>query len=118
MPGLTPFQTLGPFFDFGLVLPDGGTIATPAAAGRHIVVEGTVRDGAGDVLPESTPIPPIGSTRRVIPPATASAVCRPTSSDDSCSPPCCLAGYPGRTARCRRRIWRSAFWLVAFSPAL
>jgi protocatechuate 3,4-dioxygenase, alpha subunit len=53
MPGLTPFQTLGPFFDFGLVLPDGGTIATPAAAGRHIVVEGTVRDGAGDVLPDA-----------------------------------------------------------------
>jgi protocatechuate 3,4-dioxygenase, alpha subunit len=53
MPGLTPFQTLGPFFDFGLILPDGGTVAKPAAAGRHIVVEGTVRDGAGNVLPDA-----------------------------------------------------------------
>jgi protocatechuate 3,4-dioxygenase alpha subunit len=52
-PGLTPFQTLGPFFDFGLVIPDGGVVAQPAAAGRHIAVEGTVRDGAGDVLPDA-----------------------------------------------------------------
>jgi protocatechuate 3,4-dioxygenase alpha subunit len=53
MPGLTPFQTLGPFFDFGLILPDGGSVATRAAAGRHDVIEGTVRDGAGNVLPDA-----------------------------------------------------------------
>ena len=53
MVGLTPFQTLGPFFDFGLVMPDGGTVGEPAAAGRHITIEGTVRDGAGDVLPDA-----------------------------------------------------------------
>jgi protocatechuate 3,4-dioxygenase alpha subunit len=53
MPGLTPFQTLGPFFDFGLVIPDGGTVALPDAAGRHVTVEGTVRDGGGDVLPDA-----------------------------------------------------------------
>jgi protocatechuate 3,4-dioxygenase, alpha subunit len=53
MPGLTPFQTLGPFFDFGLILPDGGSVATRAAAGRHVVIEGTVRDGAGNVLPDA-----------------------------------------------------------------
>jgi protocatechuate 3,4-dioxygenase alpha subunit len=53
MPGLTPFQTLGPFFDFGLVISDGGIVAQPTAAGRHITIEGTVRDGAGDVLPDA-----------------------------------------------------------------
>lgn len=53
MAGLTPFQTLGPFFDFGLVIPDGEIVAGPAAAGRHITIEGTVRDGAGDVLPDA-----------------------------------------------------------------
>ena len=53
MPGLTPFQTLGPFFDFGLIIRDGGVVAQPAAAGRHITIEGTVRDGAGDVLPDA-----------------------------------------------------------------
>lgn len=53
MAALTPFQTLGPFFDFGLVIRDGGTIALPNAAGRHVEIEGTVRDGAGDVLPDA-----------------------------------------------------------------
>jgi protocatechuate 3,4-dioxygenase, alpha subunit len=50
--GLTPFQTLGPFFDFGLVIPDGDLVARPAAEGRHILIEGVVRDGAGEVLPD------------------------------------------------------------------
>ena len=53
MAGLTPFQTLGPFFDFGLVIRDGDEIGQPAAAGKHIAIEGTVRDGAGDVLPDA-----------------------------------------------------------------
>lgn len=53
MPGLTPFQTLGPFFDFGLVIPDGHVVADAAAEGRHITIEGTVRDGAGGVLPDA-----------------------------------------------------------------
>jgi len=51
--GLTPFQTLGPFFDFGLIIPDGGVVAQPTAAGRHITLEGTVRDGAGESLPDA-----------------------------------------------------------------
>jgi protocatechuate 3,4-dioxygenase alpha subunit len=51
--GLTPFQTLGPFFDFGLVIRDGDAVCQPAAAGKHIAIEGTVRDGAGDVLPDA-----------------------------------------------------------------
>ena len=50
---LTPFQTLGPFFDFGLIIPGGETIGQPSTPGRHIAVEGTVRDGAGDPLPDA-----------------------------------------------------------------
>ena len=53
MADLTPFQTLGPFFDFGLAIADGEIVAEPAAEGRHITIEGTVRDGAGDVLPDA-----------------------------------------------------------------
>jgi protocatechuate 3,4-dioxygenase alpha subunit len=53
MSTITPFQTVGPFFDFGLIVPGGETIAEPAASGRHITVEGTIRDGAGDPLPDA-----------------------------------------------------------------
>ena len=53
MAALTPFQTLGPFFDFGLVIRDGHAVAGPSALGRHVVIEGTVRDGAGEVLPDA-----------------------------------------------------------------
>ena len=53
MRGLTPFQTLGPFFDFGLIIPDGGVIAGPAAAGRHVTIEGIIRDSAGNPLPDA-----------------------------------------------------------------
>ena len=53
MRGLTPFQTLGPFFDFGLILPDGGVVAQPSASGHHVIIAGTVRDGAGDALPDA-----------------------------------------------------------------
>jgi protocatechuate 3,4-dioxygenase alpha subunit len=53
MRGLTPFQTLGPFFDFGLVLPGGGRVAQPTASGRHVTIAGIVRDGAGQPLPDA-----------------------------------------------------------------
>ena len=53
MSGLTPFQTLGPFFDFGLIIRDGDIVAQPGAEGRHVVIEGVVRDGAGAVLPDA-----------------------------------------------------------------
>ena len=43
MSGLTPFQTLGPFFDFGLVISEGDVVAKPESTGRHIAIEGTVR---------------------------------------------------------------------------
>lgn len=53
MSELTPFQTLGPFFDFGLIIRDGGIVAQPGAQGRHVVIEGVVRDGEGAVVPDS-----------------------------------------------------------------
>jgi protocatechuate 3,4-dioxygenase alpha subunit len=53
MKGLTPFQTLGPFFDFGLIIPNGEIVAESGAAGRHITIEGVVRDGAGAPLPDA-----------------------------------------------------------------
>ena len=49
----TPFQTLGPFFDFGLVIPNGDVIATPQASGRHVVIEGTLRDGNGETVSDA-----------------------------------------------------------------
>jgi protocatechuate 3,4-dioxygenase alpha subunit len=53
MSTLTPSQTVGPFFHFGLVIPGSETIAQPSTPGRHIAVEGTIRDGAGDPLPDA-----------------------------------------------------------------
>lgn len=53
MSKLTPFQTLGPFFDFGLVIRDGGIVAQPGAQGRHVVIEGVVRDGEGAVVSDA-----------------------------------------------------------------
>jgi len=53
MSGLTPSQTLGPFFQQALRLPDGERLVTPATRGERIVVEGSVRDGAGVALPDA-----------------------------------------------------------------
>ena len=52
MADLTPFQTVGPFFAV-LPLQDQGYAATPDAPGRGIVIEGTVHDGAGAVVPDA-----------------------------------------------------------------
>jgi protocatechuate 3,4-dioxygenase alpha subunit len=46
--GITPSQTVGPFFDFGLEFDGSEIVAGDLAAGRHIIIEGSVRDGAGD----------------------------------------------------------------------
>jgi protocatechuate 3,4-dioxygenase alpha subunit len=51
--GVTPFQTVGPFFDFGLEIAGGDIVASPGADGLHIVVEGSLRDGAGDPVPDA-----------------------------------------------------------------
>jgi protocatechuate 3,4-dioxygenase, alpha subunit len=50
---LTPFQTLGPFFDFGLVMADGNVVCQSEATGRHVEIEGTIRDGAGELLSDA-----------------------------------------------------------------
>jgi protocatechuate 3,4-dioxygenase, alpha subunit len=53
MAELTPFQTVGPFFAICLGEPGSARIATEQAAGRHITIEGTVRDGAGAVVTDA-----------------------------------------------------------------
>jgi protocatechuate 3,4-dioxygenase, alpha subunit len=53
MAELTPFQTVGPFFVICLGEPGCARIASENAIGRHITIEGTVRDGAGAVVPDS-----------------------------------------------------------------
>jgi protocatechuate 3,4-dioxygenase alpha subunit len=53
MAELTPFQTVGPFFAICLSEAGCARIATENAIGRHITIEGTVRDGAGAVVPDS-----------------------------------------------------------------
>jgi len=51
--GVTPFQTVGPFFDFGLEIADGDIVASATAAGTHVVVQGSLRDGAGEPVPDA-----------------------------------------------------------------
>lgn len=53
MVGLTPFQTLGPFFSFALPFPGGDTLADQSMPGTRIVIEGCVRDGAGAPMPDA-----------------------------------------------------------------
>jgi protocatechuate 3,4-dioxygenase alpha subunit len=53
MPGLTPSQTVGPFFHIGLVVPGGDRLADESTAGHLVTVEGGVVDGAGQPLPDA-----------------------------------------------------------------
>ncbi len=53
MAGLTPYQTIGPFFDEGLACPGGDTLAGDLTAGTRIRIEGFVRDGAGAPVPDA-----------------------------------------------------------------
>jgi protocatechuate 3,4-dioxygenase alpha subunit len=53
MAELTPFQTVGPFFAICLSEAGCAHVATEAAIGQHITIEGTVRDGAGALIPDS-----------------------------------------------------------------
>ena len=53
MAELTPFQTVGPFFAICLSKEGCAHVATEDAIGRHITIAGTVRDGAGAVVPDS-----------------------------------------------------------------
>ncbi len=49
---VTPFQTVGPFFRFGLVF-DGCNEVVGACEGTRVTIEGTVRDGAGAPVPDA-----------------------------------------------------------------
>ena len=53
MPLLTPSQTVGPFF--AILVPEQGrlSLATDGAPGQRIVLEGTIRDGAGRPIPDA-----------------------------------------------------------------
>ena len=50
---LTPFQTLGPFFHDALAFSGGEVVRSEATAGQQIVIAGTVRDGAGEPVPDA-----------------------------------------------------------------
>ncbi|MSP48989.1 MAG: protocatechuate 3,4-dioxygenase subunit alpha [Alphaproteobacteria bacterium] len=52
MSGATPFQTVGPFFRFGLIF-DGCNLPVGAGDGARIAIEGTVRDGDGAPVPDA-----------------------------------------------------------------
>lgn len=60
MSGVTPSQTVGPYFKYGLT-PNGeyewndaftGNLVTPDATGERIRIEGKVYDGDGKVVPD------------------------------------------------------------------
>jgi protocatechuate 3,4-dioxygenase alpha subunit len=51
-PGLTPSQTVGPFFSFALLGPIGNELV-PAGTRDAIRIEGTVTDGSGDPVPDA-----------------------------------------------------------------
>ena len=53
MPPLTPCQTVGPFF--ALLVPERGrlSLVTDGTPGQRIVIEGTIRDGAGRPVPDA-----------------------------------------------------------------
>ncbi len=53
MAELTPFQTVGPYFTICLGEAGPARLATEQALGRHITIEGTVRDGAGVPVPDA-----------------------------------------------------------------
>ena len=53
MSTLTPFQTIGPFFHHALLFKGGETLVAEGTSGQPIVIEGTVRDGAGAAVSEA-----------------------------------------------------------------
>ena len=52
MVNLTPSQTVGPFFSFGLVWPDGPDVVPDGATGAFWL-RGTVFDGVGEPVPDA-----------------------------------------------------------------
>lgn len=52
-PGVTPSQTVGPFFAPALLRDPLNTLTTANTAGERIRVEGRIIDGAGNVVPDA-----------------------------------------------------------------
>jgi protocatechuate 3,4-dioxygenase alpha subunit len=50
--GLTPWQTVGPFFHYALPYAEGPQVAGPSRPGA-ITLHGAVYDGAGDPIPDA-----------------------------------------------------------------
>src|SRR6478672_1627498 len=53
MSGITPSQTVGPYFAIMLRGRAESRSVTAATRGTHIVIEGQVFDGAGAVIPDA-----------------------------------------------------------------
>ena len=53
MHGLTPYQTVGPFYQEGLAFPGGEMLCCEATIGLRVRVSGIVRDGAGAGVPDA-----------------------------------------------------------------
>jgi protocatechuate 3,4-dioxygenase alpha subunit len=51
--GLTPSQTVGPFFEIGLLRDPPNVIAKPGVQGERIRIEGRVLDGEGAPVPDA-----------------------------------------------------------------
>jgi len=51
--GVTPSQTIGPFFAPALLREVQNVLTTEQTAGERIRIEGTVYDGAGNVVPDA-----------------------------------------------------------------
>jgi protocatechuate 3,4-dioxygenase alpha subunit len=51
--GVTPSQTVGPFFAPALLRDQQHVLTTESTAGERIRIEGRVFDGAGDVVPDA-----------------------------------------------------------------
>ena|SRR5688572_21982598 len=50
---ITPSQTIGPFFKYGLALEGGETLFPASAEGRRIRIGGVVRDARGEAMPDA-----------------------------------------------------------------
>jgi protocatechuate 3,4-dioxygenase alpha subunit len=53
MPGQTPSQTVGPFFDFGLIFPGEEDLLRSDPTGERIMIRGAVFDGDGAPVPDA-----------------------------------------------------------------
>jgi protocatechuate 3,4-dioxygenase, alpha subunit len=53
LPGVTPTQTIGPFFSPALLRDVMNVLTTDSTTGQRIRIEGRIVDGAGNVVPDA-----------------------------------------------------------------